>query len=265
MAQLGAKLKWIFIATILAGCQVAPDPETDAPFNNTHDDEVRIILQRAIASAGGWTAWSAIDSITYRKRSILYLADGAVESDQTQYHRYDLQPSLSGSITWSDSTGEVTIAYQDGNATRSIDGVAVTGGEESARQTFLSAYYVLFIPFKLLDPGTLLTYTGKDTLESGAIADVIKAEYDPGQHGNHSTSDVWWYYFEENTGRHLASLVYHPPTYALIENIRTTQTTPIRFNAYRESYRCDRTLNKQFLRGVFEYSDFRLPGASAPQ
>ncbi|MDX1406798.1 MAG: hypothetical protein R3330_01660, partial [Saprospiraceae bacterium] len=103
---------------------------------------------------------------------------------------------------------------------------------------------------------------GIDTLDSGRPVDVIKAEYDPGTQDNHSTSDVWWYFFDRDGGSHLASMVYHPPTYALIENTTMTDAHPIRFNVYRRSYRCDSTRVKQFLRGEFYYSDFRVPASS---
>jgi hypothetical protein len=121
------------------------------------------------------------------------------------------------------------------------------------------------MPFKLLDPGTRIAHEGIDTLDNGRIVDVIKAIYDPGENENHSTQDVWWYYFDRENGSYLASMVYHEPTYAYIENNRITDEHEIRFNTYRESYRTDSLKNKQSLRGVFHYSDFKINTSDSQQ
>ena len=87
---------------------------------------------------------------------------------------------------------------------------------------------------------------------------MIEASYNSEQNDNHSTDDLWWYFFDARDGSYLASMVYHPPTYALIENTKYTDDLPIRFNTYRESYRVDSLRNKEYLRGVFYYSDFEI-------
>jgi len=245
---------------ILAACTQDNNPidQPGSPVEQIQDEEVRNVVRRAVDAAGGWEAWLAIARIVYTKRSVLYHPDGAIESDMSQLHEYELKPQLSGEISWTDNQVARSITYSDTAAYQTENGTRIADSELSAQQAFLSAYYVLFIPFKLLDPGTLLTYEGLDTLESGTAVDIIKAAYDPGEHHNHSTQDTWWYFFDRNDGAHVGSMVHHPPTYALIENKEITDDHMIRFNTYRESFRCDSLRNKEYLRGVFYYSDYRL-------
>ena len=233
-------------------------PQNDSFVSHISDKNVRSILKNAIETAGGWESYNAIDSIVYVKRSVLYEEDGTVESDVTQTHRYQLSPNIIGEITWEDSLGAHLIHYDGSQSYKSIDGRNVPNSTEQAQSSFMSAYYVLFIPFKLLDDGVQLSYLGQENLESGELCDVIKATYSPSEHENHSTADEWYYYFEKDTGRYMASMVYHAPTYAYITNDSTTQESNFVFNTYRKSYRVDQDRNIQFLRGEFWYSDYTL-------
>ena len=216
------------------------------------------VLARAYHSAGGLDQYYALKQVSYTKRSVLYLQIGSVESDVEQRHHYSLQPSLSGDIQWTADSSTHLIRYADGEADKLVNDNVLTAEAGSAKNAFLSAYYVLFIPFKLADPGVILTLEGVDTLESGLVVDVVKAAYEPAEHENHSTSDTWWYYFDHKSGRNVGAMVHHPPTYALIENIEMTDDHGLRFNTYRRSYRCDASRNKEFLRAEFWYSDYEV-------
>lgn len=223
------------------------------------DTTARSILLGAIEKAGGWQNYASLKAIKYVKRAVLYHEDGSVESDFIQRHDYVLHPSVSGRISWKEGDDRMAIVYGSAEAYSSVGGIIDSASTESAARAFLSNYYVLFMPFKLADEGVELSYTGKVTLDSGVQANVIKAQYAPAEHDNHSTSDVWWYYFDGGDDSYLASMVHHPPTYAWIDNNRTTgDSLPLRLNTYRKSYRCDSTGNRIFLRGEFWYSDFDL-------
>jgi hypothetical protein len=222
------------------------------------DEKVAEVLNRAFITAGGLDEYRNMKTISYTKRSVLFLEDGSTESELTQQHNYILQPELSGEITWKSDGDSYRTFYSSKETYKEKNGVRIPDSEESARKSFFSATYVLFIPFKLIDPGALLTYAGRDTLDSGKIADVIRAEYDAAKHKNHSTSEVWWYYFDVNDGSHLSSLVYHPPTYAYIENDVITDDYPMRFNIYRKTFRTDAQRKKEYLRGEFYYSNYTV-------
>jgi len=254
---------FFLLLILLAGCTAnSGNKNQEIPFAHISDDNVVRILNSAFKAAGGLEDYRNMKSISYEKRSVLFLADGGIESDVTQQHKYTLQPHLTGEITWQSDGKSNRIYYSPQAIYKEENGVRIPNSEESAQKSFFSATYVLFIPFKLLDPGAQLTYQGRDTLDSGKIADVIHAEYDAAKHDNHSTSEIWWYYFDATDGSHLSSLVYHPPTYAYIENDVITDEHEIRFNVYRKTFRTDAYRNKEYLRGEFYYSNYVINEAT---
>ncbi len=228
------------------------------PLDHVKDLMVKDVLQKGMSSAGGIENYLSIDSVVYRKRTVLYLEDGQIESELDQLHRYKLQPEVSGMITWKDSINSHGVYYSQHESYKTMNGVKIEDSSESAKQSFYSSYYVLFLPFKLMDAGVSLSHEGVTELGAGKKADVIKATYNPQEHGNHSTSDEWFFYFDKEDGRVLANLVHHPPTYAFIENTETTETFPLRMNLYRQTWRTDKDRNKKYLRGEFWYNDYKF-------
>ena len=220
--------------------------------------DVQRVLERAMDVAGGMQVYEDIDSIIYQKKSILYLEDGTVESSVEQVHKYKLLPSITGEITWNDSIGNHSIVYTDQSQYITLNQNRVQGSEQRAKSSFLSSYFVLLMPFKILDPGATLTYEGQRTLDSGVKVDVIKSTYDTEEYDNHSTNDEWYFYFAVDSGKFVANAVYHEPTYAYIENNETSSDHPIVVNLYRKSWRVDENLNKEYLRGEFWYDQFRF-------
>ncbi len=243
----------------LYSCVSKTTSEFDA-FSHIQDTEVRDILKRAISWSGGIDRWRSLDSIIYTKDSKLFLSDSGIESESIQRHAYAMRPKFSARITWSPDTSEFhEILYGEQSVKRVNDSVVAEG--RKVEETVLSAIYVLGMPFKLLDPGVQLSYEGK--LQIGEnVADAIRAGYDPNANENHSTTDLWWYYFDEVSGAFLGCLVYHPPTYAYIENQAFHDVEGIKFHAHRKSYRSDSARNIEFLRAEFWYSDYEVSSAS---
>lgn len=246
---------WILLTLGLTLCLLACR-SSEVQFPEGTSLEVQKVLTKSFISAGGLQNFRNIDSVIYQKRTKLYLKDGSLESEVDQHHAYDLFPSVSGTITWEDSIGRHKIIYSDQEAYRSLNGRKIENSSASATQSFFSNYFVLFIPFKLLDTGTTLSYEGEKEMENGQSAQIIKAIYNPDEFDNHSTSDEWYFFVDKVNGKIVGNLVYHEPTYAFIENIRTTDEYPLRMNLYRKTWRTDKDLNKEYLRGEFWYTDY---------
>lgn len=225
--------------------------------NQIKDPELRDVLTKIIDRAGGIEAYNSLDSLSFVKRTVLYHSVDSLENDYTQQIKFIFKPQLSGSITWSDSIDVYRINYANNRSTKSVNGIDSGEKEEGLRQTVMSSYFTLFIPFKLLDPGVKLKYLGKEEFSARNVH-VIKADFDPSKHDNHSTSDSWWIYFDSETYEMLGYLVYHAPTYALVVNRSKADQSPINFDSKRETYRVDSLKNKQFLRAEFEYTQFKV-------
>ena len=224
-------------------------------FSHISDSDVKRVLQEACSVSGGMDAYLQVDSITYMKRSRLVLEDGSTESDVTQLHAYQLQPTLSGSITWEDSLGSHAILYSEDDPHRTLNGIRTDHTPDAVSKSFMGSYFVLFIPYKMADPNVQLEYEGITTIDQREY-DVIAAHYTPEKHSNHSTDDVWRLFCDRKDGSVISNLVHHPPTYAYIENLETTDEYPLRMNTYRQTWRTDKDRNKEYLRGEFWYWDY---------
>jgi len=221
------------------------------------DPDVKRVLASTCEASGGLENYMSIDSIIYDKRSVLYNADDSVESDVRQHHAYKIHPELSGVITWTDTLGDHSIVYNSSDPYKTLNGERLPNSTKSARESFMSSYYVLFLPFKLIDPGVDLTYGGT-TIIDDITTEVIEARYAPTVHKNHSTSDEWSFYINKADGSVVSNLVYHPPTYAYIENTKYTDEYPLRMNTYRQTWRTDANRNKEYLRAEFWYSNYKF-------
>jgi len=214
-----------------SGCKSQQQTQTlDSAFQHS-DPQVEQVLQRVFDKNGGFENYKNLE--------------------------YTISPELSATIFWMKDGHRHSIKYEDGIGQKYVDGQLVADGSKSATSSFLSAHYVLFMPFKLSDDYVQLSYLGQDQ-QSGHDVDVIKAVYSPSKHKSHSTNDIWWYYFDARTGAYVASMVYHEPTFALIENTRQNTDLPLVMNTYRISHRVDSERNKEYVRGEFFYEDYEM-------
>lgn len=227
-------------------------------FKEPVDAKVEQVLTQAIEAAGGWENWKALDSMRYLKKSILYLEDGTKESEATQEHFFTFKPRFKATIIWLEDEQNRRIEYQEGSAKKYSGDSLIEENTSAIKESVMSAVYVLAQPFKLLDVGTTLEYQGLTKTKKGKKAFTISATYNPKEYINHSTKDSWWYYFDTEDGKFLESMVYHAPTYALIENVSFWQELPIHFHKHRKSYRADSLRNIKFLRAEFDYWDYEL-------
>lgn len=247
---------WAFAIIFITSCS------SPTPYDQIESLEVRSILERGINQSGGLAAWHSSPGYQFKKRSILYLEDGSIESKNTQVVQFKDYPNLEGSIIWKNASDTVRtrIEYKDGKAIKYINDI--DQGEvanEEARKSFLGAHIVMSMPFKLLDLGVELTYGGEQE-QYGKTVKVLIADYNS-ENPNHTESHRWWHYFDASTYDYLGYKVFHPPTYAHVENLRTTSANGgITFPVDRITWRVDSLDNKQFIRAKFAYSEFESLG-----
>ena len=215
------------------------------------------VVENAINVAGTIEKWNNIASLAYTKKSRLLLENGQIESEVTQYHQYVFRPHLNIKISWTINEDNFLIIHNDSISQKFKNDSLVDQGNQ-VKTSVNSSVYVLGMPFKLLDEGTVLTYEGLKPLNATNTAHIINASYAPEKYSNHSTQDEWWYHFDKNSGAFLSSMVYHAPTYALIENLAMIKTEGLTFPERRKSYRCDKSGKKLFLRAEFWYKDYSI-------
>ncbi len=246
----------VLLSILVTHCTSPASSNTEQKAEPSGGSKAEQVIDRAIEWAGGMTKWENLKTIDYTKRSRLLLENQDVEYDITQNHSYSLTPTLTMDISWDSELGSNRMRYSDTLSIRYLNDSVIDRGTKVEESAF-SAFYVLGMPFKLKDPGVTLSYEGTKDFD-GKTADIIQAIYSPNEFDNHSTSDQWWYYFDQADGAFLGCMVYHAPTYALIENMGFHDVDGMKFQKRRMSYRSDSLGNKQFLRAEFWYDDFAI-------
>lgn len=171
------------------------------------------LVRRAIEAHGGWNAWSEKQSVEYVKTTTRFDAEGEPERTIVQRHLYRLRPELGVRIEYHDEEGRDVALLNDGDeAWMVVDGEVDESREarDRAWNSTFGSHYVFAMPFKLTDPGAILSAAGDRVLPDGTRARGVRVDYEEGA-GSAGGMHVWTYWFAEEDGRLVANhLTYGP-------------------------------------------------------
>lgn len=247
----------LFLCIILLSIACKQPENTISPLAHIKDNKIKTILTQAMETTGGLDNWINKKSIQFKKYFALYDEQGNTEQAVYQKHIYQSYPNKSIHISWEKDSLMHEIKRKEGKITKFVNGqIDTTANPTSLKNTVLSATFVTNIPFNLLDKGVELSYDGSDVLEKNEAVEVIKAVYNPEKHDNHSTPDIWWYYFNKKDSRLVAYMVKHADHYSYVKNLSYLEKDGFLFCGKRQSFRVDSERNILYLRAEYEYSDF---------
>lgn len=249
----------IFGVLFLLGCQTA-EPEVEKPDRYAHiqDKKAREIIKASIEHAGGIDRWESVKRLTYKKDFQLFLESGEVEKSFEQVHDYRWEEPASIDIRSIENGALIHTRLKNGHFSRTVDGKAATINQEVLEKAVNTSTYVVSMPFKLLDAGVKIKYLGEEMLFDNKVVDVIQLSYDAEQYDQHSTSDVWKYYFDKKDRKILANWVKTGDHFSLVENLTFERIGGILFNGKRKSYRVDSSGTKLYLRAEYDYYDYQI-------
>ena len=232
------------------------------PLDRLPADASGAAVRRAIEYAGGWDAWAAKRSVSFRKTIRRFRPDGTVELTRVERHRYRLQPFASRMDMEVD--GHKTVYVNDGqSAAKWVDGKEMTSEADvnSARNNTFGSHYVFGMPFKLTDPGARLEPAGKEKLADGTIADKVRVSYEKGA-GDAGGLHTWTYYFDSRDGRLCANhLTYGPDKYDYTEYYDEKTVGGLRLSTRRLGYHADARGKVGSPFSEIRYDDIRFDGA----
>ncbi len=224
---------------------------------HVEDSEARKILGKVLDASGGLRHWNNFSSLRYNKYFKLYTETGDIEKDVRQSHKYVYKPKKFIEITSDEGDVFKKLIFDDGNIQEKVNNKV---NEETDTKTLMNklhtSLFVIGLPFKLADPGVDLTYEGKDELEDDTKVHVIKALFDPAANVNHTTQDIWWFYFNKKTYLMEGYLVKHKDHYSYVRNEKTQTKGGFNFPVKRSSWRSDAKRNKLYLRATYDYVSF---------
>jgi hypothetical protein len=169
------------------------------------DDSSRIIIDRAIAYAGGYDAWQQKKTLSFDKKSISYDSTGKVTRELDQHLDYMMKPEFRAKFSYMLHDTAIVLMHDGVKARKSYNG-KISNEQKDIDAAWNSCYgsqFVMCMPFKLKDPGIKAEYVGQMILSDGVPAQVIKTSYIKGAGSN--PAHVWYYYFEPGNGKLLAN------------------------------------------------------------
>jgi len=171
----------------------------------TMDDSSRVIIDRAIAYAGGYNAWQQKKTISFDKKSISYDSSGKVVRQTDMHLDFMMKPEFRAKLTYMLLDTSIILLH-DGQKARKLYNGKVSNEQKDIDGAWNSCYgsqFVISMPYKLKDPGIKAEYAGQVKLADGVNAQVVKTSYIKGAGSN--PEHIWYYYFEPATGKLLAN------------------------------------------------------------
>lgn len=223
------------------------------------EPNVQTTLEKAFQAMGGLENWQNITSLQFRKKTILYLANGEVEKASDQMHLYENKPNQKVQIRWETNQEQHEIEMIGASLVKKVNQkIDDQANVTSLKNTVLAATFVMGVPFKLMDEGAALSYDGIHTMLNGKEVHTVKAIYNPDQYANHSKSDIWWHYFDKDTYEQVGYKIAIHDHNSYIENLTFERVDGFLFTTSRKSWRVNEKGEKLYLRAAYEYSDFEV-------
>ena len=162
------------------------------------------IIKNAISLSGGWNLYKEKQTFSFYKRIQHFDSLGKMQREVKQHHQYRLRPHFQVRISWEMDNHEYLIINTGRQSRKFKDGQILTDGKDNneAWNTSFGSHYVMFMPFKLADPGAILSYKGVDTLAHGQVVHSVNVNYELGA-GSSAGFHEWHYYFDTDSGGNL--------------------------------------------------------------
>lgn len=177
------------------------------------DDSSRVIIDRAIAYAGGYDNWEQKKTLSFDKKSISYDSSGKIIREVDQHFDYMMHPQFRAKVTYKLHDTTITLIH-DGEKARKLYNGKVSAEQkdiDGAWNSCFGSQYVMCMPYKLKDPGIKAEYIGQVRLVDGTQASLIKTSYSTGAGSN--PDHIWYYYFDPGTGKLLANSLHGKNNY----------------------------------------------------
>ena len=179
------------------------------------DNEAGNVVRKAIDYAGGWESWASKKNLSLTRVKQRIDSTGVVYANNRQFLKYRLPPDYKARMTWEANGDKITIINNGQQAWKFKNGVELTDqySRDRAWNTSFGSNYSLTMPFKLTDPGALLSYEGLDTLSTGTVVHAIRVDYEKGA-GSAGGMHTWRYFFDKETYALTANYLQAEPDFS---------------------------------------------------
>lgn len=220
--------------------------------------DAKRIIEKSIEVHGGMQNYKNIQYFGFEKTFSLFKADGSVEDHKKQLHEYyPLESSFQ--INWKERDTFYSNSQHGDNFSQQINTQKNLNAEAVKIKSAINAsVFTIFLPWKILDSGSLLSFDGEHTLSDGTEVFVVKVEYNPNKHDNHTQSDIWWHYFNKKSYIHEGYTVALSDHTSTVRNLSFQTVNGFIFPKRRKSWRVNETGEKEYLRASYEYKELSI-------
>lgn len=233
--------------------------EVEHPMDRLANDQAGDVVRKAIEFAGGWDAWEKKENFSFYKNITQLDSTGAIKKNERQLHQYNLDQGFQGRMTWT-INGDEYMIINNGNEAKKYKNKEELTDEASKKIAWNSSFgsnYVISMPFKLTDPGAILTYDGIDSTTVGKAVHAIKVEYEKGA-GSSGGFHVWWYYFDVENYDLVANFLDYGNGYSLTTYETFTEVDELRIHLKRFSYQSNEQKEKVMLKTIYENEEMQF-------
>ncbi len=233
-------------------------PSAVSPLAQLPADEAGNVVRKAIEAAGGWEHWADKETLSYIKVIQFFDSIGVREREVRQLHQYQLHP-LKVRISW-DEAGEHYTVINNGQQVWKLKNdqpLTASADADQAWNTSFGSHYVMCMPFKLTDPGTVLTYQGLDTLDNGRVVHAVKTTYQEGA-GSAAGKHTWWYYFDQDDYRLAANFLEYGNGFSYTQYEAFADVQGIRLNEKRKSYSTNADRDLKYVETVYSNENIQF-------
>lgn len=237
--------------------KAATQTDNTPPMSRLPQDAAGETARKCIENFGGWDAWAAKKTVTYTKTSQSYDSTGKLLKERIELHQYQLNPHFKARISWIDSANNYVLINNGQQAWKFKNGVEMTA-ENDRKQAYNSTFgshYVLCMPFKLTDPGTVLTDEGLVTLPKGKALKCIKTTYLKGA-GSAAGMHTWWYLFDPQSGNLTANFLDYGDSFSFTDYTEFKVVDSIKLATVRKGYAMNAKREVRYLTAIYINKDF---------
>lgn len=217
------------------------------------------LVNDAIIHAGGMDNWATKKTLSYTKTIQSYDSTGTLLRTVAQAHKYQLRPTFKANMRWKQNGSQYEIINNGKQAWKLIDG-AVQKDEASVNNAWNSSFgshYMVSMPFKLKDPGTLLEYMGIYTLSNKKVVHKLKVTYEKGA-GSSGGMHTWHYFLNTENFLFEASFLNHGKGYSYTDYDTFSEVDGLTLTKERESYVANEKKKPIRLKSVYSNSNIRF-------
>ena len=190
----------IYIGIILFGLLSCARPSKEVavnPMDRLPDNKGGEVVQKAIAFAGGWDAWESKKNFSFYKKITSLDSLGTVTRQLRQLHKYSMKPHFKANMTWQKDEAKFEI-INTGDKANKYENDNWLEDDKSKKEAWNSSFgsnYVIQMPFKLTDPGTIIKYDKYDSTTFDRPVHAVSVDYKQGV-GSSGGMHKWCYYFD---------------------------------------------------------------------